>query len=86
MVYGFIGNKCATLPLILGMLALLSSHVVAETKKFQREDVFGLEWASDPQISPDGQRVAYVRKSMDIMSDSRQSRIMLMSYGTLSDI
>jgi acylaminoacyl-peptidase len=40
-------------------------------------DVFGLEWASDPQISPDGSRIAYVRNSMDVMKDRRRSQIWL---------
>ena len=36
---------------------------------FTTSDVFGLEYAADPQIAPDGARVVYVRKSMDIMKD-----------------
>ncbi|MDX1482234.1 MAG: S9 family peptidase [Woeseiaceae bacterium] len=38
-------------------------------------DVFDLEIASDVQISPDGRRVAYVRNSMDIMTDSARSNL-----------
>src|SRR5687768_8481591 len=45
--------------------------------RFQPMDIFGLEWASDPQISPDGRRVAYVRHSMDVMKDRRRSQIWL---------
>ncbi|MGH8131606.1 MAG: prolyl oligopeptidase family serine peptidase [Steroidobacteraceae bacterium] len=40
-------------------------------------DVFALEWASDPQIAPDGSRVAYVRQSFDIKSDNRRGTIWL---------
>jgi len=36
---------------------------------FTRADVFELEMAMDPQISPDGSEVAYVRARMDIMTD-----------------
>jgi acylaminoacyl-peptidase len=43
----------------------------------QPMDVFGLEWASDTQISPDGRRIAYVRNSMDVMKDRRRSQIWL---------
>jgi acylaminoacyl-peptidase len=32
-------------------------------------DVFAITYASDPQISPDGEHVAYVRRSMDVMKD-----------------
>ena len=45
--------------------------------RFQLMDVFGLEWASDPQISPDGSRIAYVRNSMDVMKDRRRSQVWL---------
>ncbi|MBL8552057.1 MAG: S9 family peptidase [Hyphomonadaceae bacterium] len=37
--------------------------------RFNASDVFKLEYADDPQVSPDGGRVAYVRVSADIMSD-----------------
>jgi hypothetical protein len=40
-------------------------------------DVFELEWASDPQISPDGERVVYVRNFMDVMHDRRRSNLWL---------
>jgi len=36
---------------------------------FTPADVFDLEYASAPRISPDGSRVAYVRRSGDIMRD-----------------
>lgn len=42
-------------------------------------DVFELEIATDPQISPDGERVAYIRQSMDIMSDRSRSNIWVVS-------
>ena len=38
-------------------------------------DVFELEYASDPQISPDGKTVVYVRNSMDIMTDLNNRRL-----------
>ena len=38
-------------------------------------DVFKLEYASDPQISPNGQHIVYVRNSMDIMTDRRRSNL-----------
>lgn len=44
---------------------------------FVAADVFNLEYASDPEISPDGQRVAYVRVSADIMTDTFRRSIWL---------
>ena len=44
-------------------------------RPFEAMDVFGLEWVSDPQISPDGRRVVYIRHSMDVMTDEKTSRL-----------
>ena len=38
---------------------------------FDPMDVFELEWASDPQVSSDGETIVYVRKSNDIMKDNK---------------
>lgn len=46
-------------------------------EKFQPLDVFGLEYASDPRIAPDGRRVVYARRFMDIMADRRRSNLWL---------
>ena len=47
----------------------------SDNSKFLNTDVFELEIAADPQISPDGSQVAYVRRSMDIMTDRVKSNI-----------
>jgi len=46
---------------------------------FSAMDVFELEWVENPQISPDGSKVVYVRRGMDIMKDRRQSRIWIIN-------
>jgi acylaminoacyl-peptidase len=45
------------------------------TAHFQPIDVFDLEYASDPQIAPDGNRIVYTRQSMDIMDDRRNASL-----------
>ena len=47
----------------------------SDNSKFLNTDVFELEIAADPQISPDGSQVAYLRQSMDIMIDRARSNI-----------
>ena len=44
---------------------------------FTSMDVFQLEWADAPQISPDGKHIVYIRRGMDIMKDARQARLWL---------
>ena len=46
---------------------------------FTNLDVFEMEVASDPQISPDGSRIAYVRRSNDIMIDNARANIWLVN-------
>jgi dipeptidyl aminopeptidase/acylaminoacyl peptidase len=40
-------------------------------------DVFDLQWVKDPQISPDGKSIAYVRMSFDIKTDKARGVIWL---------
>ena len=50
---------------------------------FSKMDVFELEWAANPQISPDGEWVVYRRRGMDIMKDRRTSQLWIIkSDGT----
>ena len=49
---------------------------------FTGRDLFDLSAASDPQISPDGHTVAYVRRSADIMTDKARSSIWLINVAT----
>ena len=42
-------------------------------------DVFRLEFAADPQISPDGKRVVYVRIFMDIKKDGAGSNLWIIN-------
>ena len=42
---------------------------------FQLKDVFDLEYAADPRVSPDGTQVVYVRNFFDIMKDRRRSNL-----------
>jgi len=43
-------------------------------------DVFALQTAQDPQISPDGSTIVYVRHFADIMSDRRYSNLWLVDF------
>lgn len=52
------------------------------TRTFTGADLFGLEWASDPQISPDGRTIAYVRRSNDVMTDRARSTIWLVDVAS----
>ncbi len=44
----------------------------------QPMDVFKLEWASAPAISPDGKRIIFVRNGLNVMKDARRSALWIM--------
>ncbi|MBK9709596.1 MAG: S9 family peptidase [Acidobacteria bacterium] len=52
----------------------------AQTNKLTINDVFNMELATDPQISPDGGRIIYVRQFADIMTDRRCSNLWMINF------
>jgi dipeptidyl aminopeptidase/acylaminoacyl peptidase len=64
---------------IFGLL-FFSTQLSAQVKKnFEALDVFQLEYADDPQISPDGFTVVYRRTSFDIMEDASKGSLWILS-------
>ena len=57
----------------------LAADSLAAQGPFEPMDVFELEYAADPRISPDGSQVVYVRTSMDIMRDAKKSELWIMN-------
>ena len=50
-----------------------------EPRLFSAEDVFELEWADDPQISPDGRQAIYLRRFNDIQTDRTRSHVWIVN-------
>ncbi len=70
----------ARLCLFLGLCYLcMPPGVTAQPDTFQPLDVFELEYAADPQISPDGNRIVYQRRFMDIMTDRVRSNLWIIN-------
>ncbi len=68
----------------LGLVMALTAVTVsaagdAAIDRFELREIFELELATDPQISPDGSQVAYVRAFMDVMKDRRLGNLWLVS-------
>ena len=59
-----------------------AAPAIGPSRYFTGSDLFNLEWASDPEISPDGRTIAYVRQSNDIMTDKARPTIWLVDVAT----
>lgn len=57
-----------------------STLILGQTKtNLELTDIFNMEYVSDPQISPDGSQILYVRNFKDIMTDKNLSNIWLVN-------
>jgi dipeptidyl aminopeptidase/acylaminoacyl peptidase len=61
------------------LLLCVSTPAFAQMAKpaFKPMDVFDLQWAADPQVSPDGRKIAYVRTGFDVKTDRAQGSVWL---------
>ena len=63
------GPAIGGLMLAAGLGAPALADDAADVRKFTAERVFDLEYGDDPQVSPDGRTIVYVRRSMDRLKD-----------------
>ncbi|MFC3416122.1 S9 family peptidase [Algoriphagus hitonicola] len=61
--------------LLLIALFCFGTVQAQEKTNLELSDLFDLEYVSDPQISPDGSRIVFVRNFKDIMSDRDYSNL-----------
>ncbi|WP_324720822.1 S9 family peptidase [Salinimicrobium sp. HB62] len=66
--------------LLLLLLFVASGNLVwAQKTPIELTDFFDLEYVSDPQISPDGDKIIYVRNFKDIMTDGNYSNLWIVN-------
>ncbi len=65
--------------LIAATPALQAADLHRNPQHLQPRDVFDLEWADSPAVSPDGRQIIYQRNHFDIMKDRRRSHLWLLS-------
>ncbi len=60
----------ATSPLVFGQVQ----------SNLELLDIFNMEYVSDPQISPDGSKIIYVRNFKDVMTDRNLSNLWIINF------
>lgn len=67
--------------LLLGSLGLTQTAAATNAtdalRTLNNDDIFDLEWASDPRVSPDGKQVVYVRRGFNRMQDNTNTTLWL---------
>jgi len=66
-------------PLILLLLAVSLSALAVEKIPFQPQDIFKLKSAANPLISPDGKRILYQVRSIDLANDTPTAATWIMN-------
>lgn len=73
--------KFKSLLTLLYLLVTVTLAAQPSTKPvLEPMDVFDIEYVSDPQISPDGQKIIYVRNFKDIMTDGNRSNLWMVNF------
>jgi dipeptidyl aminopeptidase/acylaminoacyl peptidase len=74
-----VARKAKIVVAAIVMLVVVVPAVAQSAKPaFKPLDVFELQWAADPEVSPDGRNIAYVRMGFDIKSDRVRGSVWLM--------
>jgi dipeptidyl aminopeptidase/acylaminoacyl peptidase len=73
-----------TIALTLASLLVTPPTLAAEAgpESFKAQDLFGLQAASSPEISPDGKWLAYVRTTFDLATDKPERAIWLVNVAS----
>lgn len=67
---------------ILTILAIVLLPITLDAQQkavLKNLDVFDMEWATDPQISPDGSKIIFSRRGFDIMTDRSVGSLWIMN-------
>lgn len=72
----FPGTACRRALLALPLLAALApGPAAAAGRAMELADVFSLRWVTSPIVAPDGERLYYLRNSMDALADRRRANL-----------
>src|SRR6185295_8680311 len=70
------------LSVLLVTLVFVVSPAAAQKRNITEKDLFAFNWIADPQISPDGSRVAFVRVTVNDKKDGYNTSIWTVSPAT----
>src|SRR5215475_13989428 len=72
----------ARVSLLLVILVSLCAPALAQKRNITEKDLFNFVWIGDPQVSPDGARVAFVRTTVNDKKDGYNTAIWTVTTAT----
>jgi len=72
-------NRLISFAVLFSLLPTVHAFADDGMKHFHAEDVFELEYANDPRVSPDGSAIVYERRGNDIMTDRTRSNLWIVN-------
>jgi dipeptidyl aminopeptidase/acylaminoacyl peptidase len=67
---------------LLLTIVFLTSPALAQKRNITEKDLFNFNWIADPQVSPDGSRVAFVKVTVNDRKDGYNTSIWIVSTAT----
>src|SRR4051812_35284254 len=60
---------------VVAVLVIIAAAAPAQKRNITEKDIFQFNWIGDPQISPDGARVAFVKVTVNAKHDGYETAI-----------
>lgn len=73
-------SKVRWMVLVFAVVSLPNATAQEKSDRLTPMDVFNLQYAADPHISPDGTRIVYVRQFSDVMTDKHESNLWVINF------
>ena len=67
--------RISLLPVIIAIVVSVSAPAFAQKRNITEKDLFNFVWIGDPQVAPDGSRVAFVRTTVNDKKDGYNTAI-----------
>lgn len=65
--------------LVLITIVVLAPGVLAQKRNITEKDLFSFNWIADPQVSPDGSRIAFVKVTVNDRKDGYNTAVWIVS-------
>jgi dipeptidyl aminopeptidase/acylaminoacyl peptidase len=74
--------RISLLPVVIAVVVFVGAPAFAQKRHITEKDLFNFVWIGDPQVSPDGSRVAFIRVTVNDKKDGYNTAIWTVTTAT----